>query len=414
MNQKKRVFILISLSLAFIIGLTTFILVNSNKDETSYRNYSTRFTSPTGTHALYRILKERNFPVEKNYFSIEKIPELQSKNLVMIRPSYYFKDKEEIALEKNIHAGTWLLIITSKFRNPVNEMGLLTQNPDEKEPFSIKKINNPIVSSFEIQSDSIELFIKEKYKIPYSILEFEEYEDEVFFYSLHHPVKPLITDSAGHFLAGISEIGKGGIIFLTTPHPFTNLGLKHPGNLKFVLNLFSWMQEKHPGPILFDEYHHGFQVERIASPSLNPEIRWMLIALFITLFLAVMSGLRKPIQVVPITNEPRRSVSEFLSSMANLYHRKKGTFYLFMESSLRFSTRLKICLGLKGIDILKNPNPVLTAASAKWGEEESKALKEILIGLKKAHEQEKQDLTLLIAIRKFSIKNKLDQNLFVK
>jgi hypothetical protein len=120
------------------------------------------------------------------------------------------------------------------------------------------------------------------------------------------------------------EHGKGRIILGTIPGPFTNAGLKQPGNPELVLNILALARTK--GTIWFDEWHHGL---RSGDPILGPaqflrrtpvgrSLLFATLAIFLVLFIQGR-GFGRP---VPLPQETRRrGALEHVTGIANLSRR---------------------------------------------------------------------------------------------
>ncbi len=121
------------------------------------------------------------------------------------------------------------------------------------------------------------------------------------------------------------EKGAGRVIISATAYPFTNAGLKEPGNPALALNLIS--AARRSGAIWFDEWHHGLRSTRadLAGPT-----DWLLAApagrslLFVAvvIFLALLFGGRRFGRPVPLAKDiTRRAPLEYITAIANLNRR---------------------------------------------------------------------------------------------
>jgi hypothetical protein len=117
------------------------------------------------------------------------------------------------------------------------------------------------------------------------------------------------------------DVGQGRVILCSTSYPFSNTGLKQPGNPALLLNLLG--AAKQQGPVWFDEWHHGF---RAAADAVGPE-NWLrytplgraVLFVFFVIFLALLLQGRLFGRPVPLPHElRRRGALEHVTAMANL------------------------------------------------------------------------------------------------
>ena len=140
------------------------------------------------------------------------------------------------------------------------------------------------------------------------------------------------------------NIGSGRVILSSTTYPFSNLGLKQPGNPALVLNLLGFAKQQ--GSVWFDEWHHGV---RGAESATGPE-NWLrqtplgrsVLFTAIIVFLALLFRGRAFGRPVPLPHElRRRGALEHVSAMANL-SRLAGHRHAIL---LRYHHQLKRSLG---------------------------------------------------------------------
>jgi hypothetical protein len=120
------------------------------------------------------------------------------------------------------------------------------------------------------------------------------------------------------------RMGSGRVILASFIHPFTNAGLKEPGNPELVLNFLAlaWPRQT----IWFDEWHHGAnQQMKIVGPQ-----DWLhytpaghaLLFIAAILFLALLLQGRPFGRPVPLPHQlTRRAPLEYITALANLNRR---------------------------------------------------------------------------------------------
>ncbi len=118
--------------------------------------------------------------------------------------------------------------------------------------------------------------------------------------------------------------GKGRVILSAAPFPFSNAGLKEPGNALLILNMLNALPQK--GGIWFDEWHHGKQgAGAVDSPG-----KWLqrsstghaLIFTAIVIFAAIALQGRRLGRHVPLLRQiTPRAPLEYITAIANLRRR---------------------------------------------------------------------------------------------
>jgi hypothetical protein len=152
-------------------------------------------------------------------------------------------------------------------------------------------------------------------------------------------VVPLLgTDDATVLLE--LQRGDGTIYVSAASYPFTNQGLSDEQNAALLQNMLRRVPPG--GSVLFDEYHHGF----FAPPSLRSIVLskpWGWALLYTLALLAiylVLSG-RRFGRPVPLAEETaRRSTSEYVESMADLFQRGHKRGYILRHYYQSFKRRL--------------------------------------------------------------------------
>ncbi|MCA9980075.1 MAG: DUF4350 domain-containing protein, partial [Anaerolineales bacterium] len=118
--------------------------------------------------------------------------------------------------------------------------------------------------------------------------------------------------------------GEGRVILSSTAYPFSNAGLKTPGNAQLVRNLLATAVPE--GEIWFDDWHHGVRGP-IDPGELSGPIDWLrftaggqaVLYTAVLLFITVLLSGRRFGRPVPIpTDTRRRAPLEYISAIANL------------------------------------------------------------------------------------------------
>lgn len=146
------------------------------------------------------------------------------------------------------------------------------------------------------------------------------------------------TDDAA-VLTGLKH-GRGYIYLSAATYPFTNAGLRDPGNAALVLNLLRRVPAG--GRIQFDEYHLGyFEPPSTTSLVFGSPLGWALsYALLATVLYLILSG-RRFGRPIPLQAEiARRNSAEYVTSMADLYQRGGKRDYIAQHYYTAFKRRL--------------------------------------------------------------------------
>ncbi len=137
---------------------------------------------------------------------------------------------------------------------------------------------------------------------------------------------PLVNTTQGPAIVSFPH-GEGQVFLSTTTTPFTNAGLKKPGNAELVLNLLDSVPAR--SLIWFDEWHHGRRPTLTDTGWEGPG-NWLRktpaghAVLYTTLVIFAWIGITgrrfgKPI--APPTETRRRTPLEYVTAIANLNRR---------------------------------------------------------------------------------------------
>jgi len=115
--------------------------------------------------------------------------------------------------------------------------------------------------------------------------------------------------------------GAGRVVASATVYPFTNAGLRDAGNARLVHNLVALAGEG--APVLFDEFHHGYQTARTLNTWLktSPQGHSLLYAALLIFVYLLAGGRRFGRPISPARATTRRAPVEHIRAMANLLRR---------------------------------------------------------------------------------------------
>jgi hypothetical protein len=141
--------------------------------------------------------------------------------------------------------------------------------------------------------------------------------------------------------------GSGRVIVLAALGPLSNAGLADPEHAALVLNLVGGLPAG--ARVAFDEYHHGFVQRGTQSLwSLLWQHAWgwaILYALALGYLYLILRG-RRFGRPLPVPVASRRSLREYVVSLATLYRRARQRAYAADQVAERLKRDLATALGL--------------------------------------------------------------------
>jgi len=153
---------------------------------------------------------------------------------------------------------------------------------------------------------------------------------------------PLYGDSADKPRVVKYRYGKGEVIWAAAATPFTNAGLKEPGNLEFML---ASLGEDHARRIFWDEYFHGYRRSLTDTAAKTP-VKWIFVqfGVFALAILLAYSRRSGPISIP--AQEVRLSPLEFVRTLGALYKHVNAASVAVDISYQRFRYWLTRRLGM--------------------------------------------------------------------
>jgi hypothetical protein len=149
---------------------------------------------------------------------------------------------------------------------------------------------------------------------------------------------PLLADKEGTVVS-YARIGRGSVVALASPWSLSNRGIGRADNLIFALNVIG-----PPGPVYFDEYHHGYG-ENLWWTLASLPVKLAAAELLLALLVVMYSYSRRFGPVVPL-DRGRRQRSEFLGTMTALLRKGQATRLALRTACDGASQRLRTELGL--------------------------------------------------------------------
>lgn len=137
------------------------------------------------------------------------------------------------------------------------------------------------------------------------------------------PATTLIADAQGTVLTDM-PLGEGRVVGVADPLMFSNSRLRDEDNAVLAFNLASLCRGE---TVLFEEFHHGFtSEENVWSFCWKTPRRWPILQLLggvAVLLFAQARRFGRPVAVADVVR--RRSPTEYVTSMAELYRRAQAS-----------------------------------------------------------------------------------------
>ena len=138
-----------------------------------------------------------------------------------------------------------------------------------------------------------------------------------------------------------ANVGRGEVIWWASSTPFTNAGVREPGNLEFVLACIGDAHRQ----ILWDEYFHGHH-RSLAASFFDSPFKWAALQIALGAAAVLLTYSRRSGPIVVPAAESRLSPLEFVRTLGLLYQRAGAASVAVDISYQRFRYRLTRRLGI--------------------------------------------------------------------
>ena len=361
MKRNTATVLLVFGALVLLIVLNLTFLVDKDEDETEVKckRSSYRFT-PYGTRALFTLLEESRYPVTRLERPFTDLPNQGGVGtVVLIDADQNFSPTpaELESLTKWIESGKLLIVIDRDIQITLDQQTKASTHYAE----------------FETEAGPLQPTILTRGVHKIALSDFAK--------AINVDSTSATLHAGGHPGAVLAEtkLGKGRVIFLADPYVVANNGISKADNLTLSMNLF---EERPPGEIAFDEYHHGYGVlSRVGGASggvlayfSGTPIPWMLRQLVLILVLLVFSKGRRFGRPLPLRRERRTTNLEFVSSMATITRLARATDLAMQNIYSEFRRRLCHYAGVPP----KTASASLAEAAARRARMDAGGLKTLL------------------------------------
>ncbi len=287
-SSGDRKVLLIAGAAFLILVLLGFLLAPSNTEAHDASSYS---TASEGAKAAYLLLQESGYRVERWQRPASDLKPDGQSVLVIADPATFPDATEKKAVERFISAGG--RVITNGFVGAA----FLPEDFSEANPMPTKPWN-------EFTAVTPSAITRASPKITLA---------PVFFWKASSSI-PLYGSDEGTVVARLLH-DKGDVIWLASATPFTNAGLKEPGNLEFLLAAIG---DKEQTRVLFEEYVHGYG-EHSAPQKSHPLMTALLLQSIVLAAAALFTFSRRSGPLRPMPAETRLSPLEFVETLGGLY-----------------------------------------------------------------------------------------------
>ncbi len=343
--------------LAVIVGLSAAGSVQFDQPPETESNpvRSSYNAGPTGTKALYQFLEESGAGVShwrENYQTLER--RNQNGILIVIGPfpdQNQVTDAESEALKDWVAHGGRAIIISRTPRAQFDDPRIVPRSTDHAP-----------VDNEDIVDDNNQSLLSQPTELTRGLqgLVLSKLAERMRFNSPPPPGQssrtvperaldgPLIHigDEAGAVLADF-DLVKGRVLFLSDPFVVSNSGIGRGSNLTLALNMIGALGAP-KRPILFDEFHHGYQSETnpLFAYLHGTPVIWILGQCLLLVAAIFFSRGKRYGRPLPLPTVDRHSPLEFVSSMANLEQVSRARDLAVENIYPRFKSRMARLLGL--------------------------------------------------------------------
>ncbi len=294
----------LAIGLLVILALLSALTVLWQDSQAEKPPYSSYAAQPNGALALREWMSALGYEILPDRLAAFAPPE-RARLLVMLEP-IHVNPSEADALDAWVQRGNTLLLAGTG-----SATRLLASRHDVSLSFATPEIKtvHPTTPFFAQPP----------------VLGAVSLETNFFLSDLPGNALPLLVDGRGRAVLVVFQVGEGRVILSSAPFLFGNLGLKAENAPEAVLNILQLAGE--PGPVWFNEWHHGERGSVVET--LGPE-QWLrrtpigrallLIAGLIFLGLLLQGrAFGKP--VPPVRELRRRAPLEYIRAIANLGRR---------------------------------------------------------------------------------------------
>jgi Domain of unknown function (DUF4350) len=295
LSSEDRKLLLIAAAAFVVLVVVGFLLAPTSTGAEVASSYS---TASGGAKAAYLLLQESGYQVERWQRPESELRAEKNTVLIIADAETIPEAKQKSAVEQFISGGGRVIatgIVGARF---------LPQDSSESNPMPAKP-----ASEFKAITPAAITRAAPKIRLA-----------PIAFWGSNSGI-PLYGDAQNTVATRLTQ-GDGDAIWLASPAPLTNSGLKNSSNLEFFLAAIG---EKPQTRVLFDEYVHGYGRGHERPGQGHP----LMAALLAQAVVLALGGLwtysRRSGPLRPLAPETRSSPLEFVETLAELYQQAHAT-----------------------------------------------------------------------------------------
>ncbi|MFL6299628.1 MAG: DUF4350 domain-containing protein [Terriglobales bacterium] len=332
MSTTDRKF-LIAGAVVLTLIVTAVVLLAPDQDLED-RFPSTYSTRSGGAKATYLLLQGLGYNVERWNAPLKQLPEdTQGVLLVFLSPQGVLPKEERESLQRFLTSGGTLLASGARASEFITDLDAFPTNL-QKQSWT----HFPVGAPSGLNRGMTEITMPERSRV----------------WNLHEGQIPVFANPSGPAVLEFRQ-GKGKIIWLESPAPLTNAGMKLPQNVTFLVNCLNTVDAKR---ILWDTYYSEDR-RTLASTLSTPVLYWGFAQLLLVVIAALWTFSRRsgPMRAAPEIS--RLSPLELVDTLGGLYRRSHASSLAIDVAFRRFTTLMTRRLGLRS-----NSTPQRIAESA--------------------------------------------------
>ena len=336
----------LSIGLFVTLVLVTIAAAISQAQEQQENLPLVSFSSaPDGALALRLWLDELGYPVSDETGSTFHIPE-QTSVILVLEPLPGITEGEWEIIDEWLEQGGTLILAGDRWGAllAVRHYGLSLafMTPAEQNQAATLTAQTPLMASPPLANP-----VNVQTRAYLQIVDADDADDDD---SGDNGSNDDDLDPVTHLAAGTNpvliswQVGDGRVILSAAPFPFSNAGLKQPGNPQLVANVIA--AANRPGVIWFDEWHHGQRTQEasIVGPEQwlrrTPAGRSLLYATGVIFLSLVVRG-RLFGRPIPLQKDTaRRAPLEHITAIANLNRRAGHRTAVLLQHRRRLKRNL--------------------------------------------------------------------------
>ncbi len=344
-SSKKTLLTAVILSILLIMIV---LLADSPDRRSADYLHSTLNAKPAGVKALYLLLKESGFRVERRQKGIETLSKTNPVSIIYISisPDEPYRRSEIDSLERLTRNGATVI-------------------------FFMNHVIDSVIEKFGIKSS---LTLRDSFYYRQQLLYSNLFFDSLFsgtdsaqggiplipvFYSDSAMIQPLYGSDKNSSVMSV-PYGKGELLLFNSPDYVTNKNIDRYQNINIFMNILCWSADGQPRndrTVIFDEYHQGYkEFESLVSILDELPVRIALTLALIGLVMAVYSKSKRITRPVPIRKLTNRNSQAYIDSVTQAYQRS-GAHRLVVQIWYQWvrrylSSRYKTSLEIKWSKLL--------------------------------------------------------------